>query len=79
MLTSKGPRMLVNNAWPDVASENKAAGYRLPPDLIRLVQKEAMEEGLVAGVGRAYNPSTVVERILRAYFDAKSRGDEEAI
>ena len=68
--------MLANNAWPDVASDNKAAGYRLPPNLIDRVKREAMEEGMAAGTGRAYNPSAVVERILRAYFEAKQARDK---
>ena len=50
---------------------NRAANYRLPEDLIQRVKQEALEHGMAAGTGRAYNPSAVVERVLRAYFDAK--------
>lgn len=50
--------------------EKRNVGYRLPVDLIRLVENEAIAEGRDQS-GRAFNPSAVVERILRAYFDAK--------
>ena len=51
--------------------EKKTTGYRLPVDLIRLIENEAIAEGRDREAGRAFNPSAVVERILRAYFDAK--------
>ncbi|HEY0383422.1 MAG TPA: hypothetical protein VGC72_14605 [Candidatus Elarobacter sp.] len=51
--------------------EKRNVGYRLPVDLIRLVENEAIAEGRERESGRAFNPSAVVERILREYFDAK--------
>lgn len=51
--------------------EKRNAYYRLPSDLVRLIEDEAISEGRERQAGRAYNPSAVVERILRAYFDAK--------
>jgi hypothetical protein len=57
-------------------SENKATNFRLSPDLVRAIKQEAINEGLSAEMGRTYNPSAVVERILRAYFDAKKPGSE---
>jgi hypothetical protein len=52
---------------------NKQVNYRLPPDLIRLVQDEAFEAGRASGNGRAYEVSAVVERILRIYFETKRK------
>ena len=51
--------------------EKKTTGYRLPVDLIRMIENEAIAEGRDRQSGRAFNPSAVVERILRAYFDSK--------
>jgi hypothetical protein len=51
--------------------EKKTTGYRLPLDLVRLIENEAIAEGRDRQSGRAFNPSAVVERILRAYFEAK--------
>ena len=51
--------------------EKRNVGYRLPVDLIRMVENESIAEGRDRQSGRAFNPSAVVERILRAYFDAK--------
>ena len=51
--------------------EKRNAGYRLPVDLIRMIENEAIADGRDRESGRAFNPSAVVERILRAYFDAK--------
>ena len=51
--------------------EKKTTGYRLPLDLIRLIENEAIAEGRDRESGRAFNPSAVVERILRAYFESK--------
>jgi hypothetical protein len=59
-----------------VASEQspkRSVSYRLPIDLIRAVNDEATAEGRERTSGRVFNPSTVVERILRAYFDAKPK------
>jgi hypothetical protein len=54
-------------------SEKQSVSYRLPVDLIRAVQDEAIEQGREQRMGRAFNPSAVVERILRAHFDAKPK------
>jgi hypothetical protein len=51
--------------------EKRNVGYRLPVDLIRMVENEAIAEGRDRQSGRAFNPSAVVERVLRDYFDAK--------
>jgi hypothetical protein len=51
--------------------EKRNAGYRLPVDLIRLIENEAIAEGRDRESGRAFNPSAVVERILRSYFESK--------
>lgn len=53
------------------ASGKRSVSYRLPVDLIRAVNDEAAAEGRERTMGRVFNPSAVVERILRAYFDAK--------
>ncbi len=53
--------------------EKRTQSYRLPVDLIRAVSEEAAEEGKHRTSGRVHNPSAVVERILRAYFDAKPK------
>jgi len=42
----------------------------LPADWIR-----AIEEGRARQSGRAFNPSSVVERILRAHYAAKPKRD----
>ncbi len=51
--------------------EKRNVGYRLPVDLIRMIENEAVAEGRDRQSGRAFNPSAVVERVLRDYFDAK--------
>ena len=51
--------------------EKRNVGYRLTVDLIRMIETEAIAEGRDRESGRAFNPSAVVERVLRAYFDAK--------
>ncbi|HEV2641974.1 MAG TPA: hypothetical protein VGT98_04680 [Candidatus Elarobacter sp.] len=51
--------------------EKRNVGYRLPVDLIRMIENEAIAEGRDRQSGRAFNPSAVVERVLRDYFDAK--------
>ncbi len=45
--------------------------YRLPPDLIKAIEEEAISDGRERQSGRAFNPSAVVERILSAYFQTK--------
>jgi len=51
--------------------EKRNVGYRLPVDLIRMIENEAIAEGRDRQSGRAFNPSAVVERVLKDYFDAK--------
>jgi hypothetical protein len=51
--------------------EKRNASYRLPVDLIRAIEEDAIEEGRSRQSGRAFNPSSVVERILRAHYVAK--------
>lgn len=58
-----------------MGSGNKGVNLRLPEELIRLIQQEAVEHGHQAESGRFYNPSAVVERILRAYFDGRAKRD----
>lgn len=54
-------------------SPKRGVSYRLPEDLIRLVNDEAAAEGRERTSGRIHNPSAIVERALRAYFDAKQK------
>lgn len=49
-------------------SEKRNVSYRLPVDLIRAVEEDAFEEGRSRPSGRAFNPSSSVERILRAPY-----------
>jgi hypothetical protein len=49
-------------------SEKRSVSYRLPVDLVRMVNDAAQEEGREKTSGRVFNPSAVVERALRAYF-----------
>ncbi len=44
--------------------------YRLPVDLVRAVNDAAQAEGREKNAGRVFNPSAVVERILRAHFES---------
>ena len=39
--------------------------------LIKLVEEEAIVEGRSKQSGRVFNPSSIVERILKSHFDAK--------
>lgn len=70
--------MLAINPLPDMPSDNRPMNFRLSSDLVQALRQEAMEEGLTVVKGRAYNPSAIVERILRAYFDAKRNRDKSA-
>jgi hypothetical protein len=54
-----------------VDTEKRSVSYRLPADLIRSIEEEAITEGRERQSGRAFNPSAVVERVLRAYFAGK--------
>jgi len=56
-------------------SEKRNVSYRLPANLIRAVEEDAIEEGRARQSGRAFNPSAVVERILRAHYAAKPKRD----
>jgi hypothetical protein len=56
-------------------SEKRSVSYRLPADLIRAIEEEAIEEGRARQSGRAFNPSSVVERILRVHYAAKPKRD----
>ncbi len=76
MVAYKDPCMLAANLFPNMPSDNKPTNFRLSPDLVQSLRQEAMEEGLTVVKGRAYNPSAIVERILRAYFEAKHNRDK---
>jgi hypothetical protein len=54
-------------------SEKRSVSYRLPVDLVRAVNDAAQEEGRDKASGRVFNPSAVVERILRAHFDKQPK------
>jgi hypothetical protein len=69
--------MLATNLLPSMATDNKGVNFRLPADLLKRIRQEAMEEGLAVESGRIYNPSAVVERILRAYFAKKQTPAKE--
>ena len=58
---------------PPPQPEKRTISYRLPVDLIDAVAAEAMDDARGRTSGRMYNPSAVVERILRAHFDAKPK------
>lgn len=51
--------------------EKRTISYRLPVDLIERVADDAKDEGRERTSGRMFNPSAVVERILRDYYDGK--------
>lgn len=53
--------------------EKRSVQFRLPVDLLKLIEEDAMAEGRERQSGRAYNPSATVERIIRAYYDAKPK------
>jgi hypothetical protein len=58
---------------PTDKPEKRRITFYLPPELIAAVNEEAVEAGRGVTSGRAFNPSAVVERILRAYFEHKPR------
>ncbi len=47
--------------------------YYLPPDLVEAVNAEALADAPHVTSGRVFNPSAVVERILRAHYERKSK------
>ncbi len=53
--------------------EKRSVSYRLPVDLVRAVNDAAQAEGREKNAGRVFNPSAVVERILRAHFDKQPK------
>jgi hypothetical protein len=53
--------------------EKRTISYRLPVDLIERVADDAKDEGRERTSGRMFNPSAVVERILREYYDGKPK------
>jgi hypothetical protein len=53
--------------------EKRTISYRLPVDLIERVADDAKDEGRERTSGRMFNPSAVVERILRDYYDGKPK------
>jgi hypothetical protein len=55
------------------ASSKRAMTLRLPEDLLKLIEGEAIADGQAREHGRVYSPSNTVERILRAYFEAKPK------
>jgi hypothetical protein len=61
-----------------MGSEKRNVSYRLPVDLIRAVEEEAIEEGRTRQSGLVFKPSSVVERILRAHYAAKPKRERRA-
>ena len=59
-------------------SEKRSVSYRLPVDLIRMINEESIVEGRAISSGRVFNPSSLVERILREYFARKPPGRRNA-
>ncbi len=53
--------------------EKRSVSYRLPVDLVRAVNDAAQADGREKDAGRVFNPSAVVERILRAHFDGQRK------
>jgi hypothetical protein len=47
--------------------------YYLPPDLVEAVNAEALADAPHVTAGRVFNPSAVVERALRSYFDRQPK------
>jgi hypothetical protein len=41
--------------------------------LLRRIEEDAIAEGRDRESGRAYNPSAVVERIIREYYEARPK------
>lgn len=54
-----------------VIVKKRAITVRLPLDLVRELENEAIEDGQNRQSGRVYSPSSTLERILREYFAAK--------
>jgi hypothetical protein len=63
---------------PEEPVEKRSVSYRLPVDLVRAVNDAAQAEGREKNAGRVFNPSAVVERILRAHFDKQPRRSRRA-
>jgi hypothetical protein len=55
------------------AATKRALTLTLPEDLLRLIEDEAISDGRERDKGRAYSPSSTIERILRSYFDLKPK------
>jgi hypothetical protein len=56
-----------------MVEKRKRISYYLPPDLIEAVNAEALEAAPHVTSGRVFNPSGVVERILREHYDRKAK------
>jgi hypothetical protein len=71
-----GTRTAPPRSWNPgiVETPKRNVSYRLPADLIQRVNEDAVAEGSQKAAGIVYNPSAVVERILRAHYDAKPKG-----
>ena len=50
-----------------------SASPTAPGDLVEAVNAEALADAPHVKAGRVFNPSAVVERALRAYFDRSQR------
>jgi hypothetical protein len=53
--------------------KRRRISYYLPADLVEAVNAEAIEAAQHVTSGRMFNPSAVVERILRAHYDKKPK------
>jgi hypothetical protein len=52
--------------------------YYLPPDLVEAVNAEALADAPHVTSGRVFNPSAVVERILRAHYEKQPKRSQRA-
>jgi hypothetical protein len=55
------------------SQKRKRISYYLPPDLIEAVNAEALADAPHVTSGRVFNPSAVVERVLRAHYEEKTK------
>jgi hypothetical protein len=53
------------------SAKKRAVNFRLPIDLLSLLEDEAIADGRGREEGRVYSPSATLERILRQYFAGK--------
>jgi hypothetical protein len=53
--------------------KRRRISYYLPPDLVEAVNAEAIADAAHITSGRMFNPSAVVERILRAHYEKKPK------